>query len=76
MSTGESVESETPAIQVVGVSRSFGEVRALDDVHLDVRRGEVLAVLGENGAGKTTLMRILGGLDEPTEGQVLKDGVP
>lgn len=76
MSSSESVESETPAIQVVGVSRSFGEVRALDDVHLDVRRGEVLAVLGENGAGKTTLMRILGGLDEPSEGQMLKDGVP
>lgn len=75
MSTAHVSESETPAIQVVGVSRSFGEVQALDDVTLDVRRGEVLAVLGENGAGKTTLMRILGGLDTPTEGEVRKDGV-
>lgn len=70
------LDTETPAIQVVGVSRSFGEVQALADVSLDVRRGEVLAVLGENGAGKTTLMRILGGLDTPTAGEVRKDGVP
>ena len=74
MSTTVPSESETPAIQVVGVSRSFGEVQALQDVTLDVRRGEVLAVLGENGAGKTTLMRILGGLDTPTSGEVRKDG--
>lgn len=70
------LDTETPAIQVVGVSRSFGEVQALADVNLDVRRGEVLAVLGENGAGKTTLMRILGGLDSPTAGEVRKDGEP
>ena len=65
-----------PAIQIVGVSRQFGEVRALNRVDLDIHRGEVLAVLGENGAGKTTLMRILGGLDQPTEGEVLRDGEP
>lgn len=75
MISTETSESETPAIQVVGVSRSFGDVQALHDVSLDVRRGEVLAVLGENGAGKTTLMRILGGLDTPTAGEVRKDGV-
>ena len=61
-------------MEVVGVSRGFGEVLALDDVHIEIRRGEVLAVLGENGAGKTTLMRILGGLDQPTSGHVLRNG--
>jgi general nucleoside transport system ATP-binding protein len=63
-------------MQVVGVSRSFGEVHALQEVDLEIRRGEVLAVLGENGAGKTTLMRILGGLDQPSSGQVLRNGEP
>ncbi len=67
---------KTLAIEVVGVSRHFGDVRALDDVSLDIRRGEVLAVLGENGAGKTTLMRILGGLDRPSSGEVLRNGRP
>ncbi len=66
----------TPTIQVVGVGRVFGDVEALDDVDLDIRRGEVLAVLGENGAGKTTLMRIIGGLDQPSTGHLLRNGEP
>ena len=65
-----------PALQVVGVSRRFGDVQALRDVDLDIRAGEVLAILGENGAGKTTLMRILGGLDRPSSGEVLRAGEP
>ncbi len=68
---------ESPAaIEVVGVSRSFGEVRALNGVDINIRRGEVLAVLGENGAGKTTLMRVLGGLDQPTSGRLFHNGEP
>ena len=67
---------DTPAMEVVGVSRAFGDVVALDDVNLEIRRGEVLAVLGENGAGKTTLMRILAGLDQPSSGHVLRNGQP
>ena len=59
-----------------GVSRSFGEVRANDEVSLEIRRGTVHAVVGENGAGKTTLMRILYGLDRPDEGTVVIDGRP
>jgi simple sugar transport system ATP-binding protein len=64
------------ALEVVGVSRRFGDVQALRDVDLDVRAGEVLAILGENGAGKTTLMRILAGLDQPTSGGLLRAGEP
>jgi ABC-type uncharacterized transport system ATPase subunit len=59
-----------------GVSRSFGAVRANDEVSLEIRRGTVHAVVGENGAGKTTLMRILYGLDRPDEGTVVIDGRP
>ncbi len=69
-------DDNQPIIQVENVSRWFGDVAALAGVSLDVRQGEVLAVLGENGAGKTTLMRILGGLDSPTSGQVLLRGRP
>jgi len=65
-----------PAIRVTGLSRSFGDVQALRDVDLDIRTGEVLAILGENGAGKTTLMRILGGLDRPSSGAVFRAGEP
>lgn len=62
------------AITVVDVHRNFGDVKALKGTDLEIRRGEVLAVLGENGAGKTTLMRILGGLDQPSQGHLLRDG--
>ncbi len=65
-----------PAIRVAGVSRFFGDVQALRDVDLDIRAGEVLAILGENGAGKTTLVRILGGLDRPSSGAVFRAGEP
>ncbi len=65
-----------PALQVVGVSRRFGDVQALRDVDLEIRAGEVLAILGENGAGKTTLMRIVSGLDQPTSGAMYRAGDP
>jgi putative ABC transport system ATP-binding protein len=51
-----------------------GEVRALDDVTLDIHRGEFLVVLGPSGSGKTTLLNLLGGIDTPTSGQLLVDG--
>ncbi len=51
-----------------------GEVRALDDVTLDIYRGEFLVVLGPSGSGKTTLLNLLGGIDTPSSGQLLVDG--
>ena len=58
------------------VVKTFGATRALKGVSLDVRRGEVLALLGENGAGKSTLIKVLGGLFRADSGQVLIDGEP
>ena len=57
-----------PAIRAVGLSKSFGRVRALDDLTLDVADGEVLGYLGPNGSGKTTTIRLLLGLSRPSAG--------
>ncbi len=62
------------AVEVTGLSRHFGAVRALQDVTLSVPAGSLTAVMGENGAGKSTLMKILAGLDSPTTGTVRVDG--
>lgn len=72
MSEPGTTSERSVALRVVGVSRRFGDVLALADVDLEIRRGEVLAILGENGAGKTTLMRILSGLDQPSRGQLFR----
>ncbi|MFC1750027.1 ABC transporter ATP-binding protein [Pseudomonadota bacterium] len=62
-------------IQVEQVSRSFGPLRALDDVSFEVRKGEVLGFLGPNGAGKSTTMQIISGNLAPSAGRVLIDGI-
>ncbi|HCK41282.1 MAG: D-xylose ABC transporter ATP-binding protein [Planctomycetaceae bacterium] len=63
-------------LEARGVGKQFGSVCALQDVSLQVRSGEVLAVVGENGAGKSTLMKILAGVIQPTTGSLLSDGNP
>jgi ABC-type sugar transport system ATPase subunit len=57
-----------------GIRKSFGAVSALEDVQLDVNRGEVMALLGDNGAGKSTLIKIISGVIAPDAGQILIDG--
>jgi ABC-type sugar transport system ATPase subunit len=61
-------------LRVEGVSKRFGGVQALEKVNIDVRRGEVHALVGENGAGKSTLIKVLGGIIERNEGRVVFDG--
>jgi len=66
----------TPLLQVAGVSKGFPGVQALTDMHLELRHGEVLAVVGENGAGKSTLMKLLTGVYTADEGHFAMNGRP
>lgn len=61
-------------VQVEGLRKEFGNVRALDGVSFKVEEGEWIAIMGPSGSGKTTLINILGGLDTPTGGQAVVDG--
>jgi ABC-2 type transport system ATP-binding protein len=66
--------SESQAIQLTGVSKSYGSVAALRSVDLTVRHGEVFGLLGPNGAGKSTTLRIILGMQRPDAGSVLVEG--
>ena len=61
-------------LEVKGISKRFGGVKALEDINLQVRRGEVHALVGENGAGKSTFIKILTGAHAPSFGTVVFDG--
>ena len=62
------------SLKIDHITKKFGNFTALDDISLEIRDGEFLAILGPSGCGKTTLLRIIGGFEAPTEGSILKDG--
>ena len=64
-----------PLVQIENVSKQFEALRALDGVSFNVEPGEWVAIMGPSGSGKTTLINILGGLDRPSDGRVLVDGI-
>jgi len=69
-------EAETARIEMVGVSKTFPGVRALDKADLRLLAGEVHALMGENGAGKSTLIKVLIGALRRNEGEIRLDGKP
>jgi general nucleoside transport system ATP-binding protein len=77
--TATTVQNErvsAPALEMRGITKTYPGVIANDGIDLEVRPGEIHALLGENGAGKTTLMNVLYGLARPDAGQILLDGSP
>ncbi len=66
--------SKPLALELKGITKVFGSIVANKDVDLQVKRGEILAILGENGSGKTTLMNMVSGIYFPDEGQIFVDG--
>ena len=62
-------------VQVEDISKTYGGLRALHNVNFEVLAGEWIAIMGPSGSGKTTLINILGGLDRPTSGRAIVDGV-
>ena len=69
-----STDGQAPAVDIRSVSKSYGSVLALNDVSLAIRRGEFFSLLGPSGCGKTSLLRIIGGFEDLTAGNVLIDG--
>ena len=67
---------EQYAIEMRGITKTFGSVVANNNINLNLRQGEILALLGENGSGKTTLMNMLSGIYAPDAGEILVDGKP
>ena len=75
-SGGAAPRAEVPTVTLRHVAKAFGAVRAVIDGTIDLYAGEAHALLGENGAGKSTMVKILAGVHEPDEGEVLLDGHP
>ncbi len=67
--------SPIPAVRFTNVSRHFGEVKAVDNVSLDIADGEFFTMLGPSGSGKTTCLRLVAGFDQPTSGNIQLQGV-
>ena len=76
LSKDPETDAGEPLLEVRNVAKSFPGVKALQDMHLNLFRGEVLALVGENGAGKSTLMKLLSGIYTPDEGEFFFDGAP
>jgi D-xylose transport system ATP-binding protein len=68
--------TDKPLLELRGVSKSFGSVQALTDVDIEVRHGEVMALVGDNGAGKSTLIKCVAGIHPMDEGEIIFDSEP
>ena len=65
---------EVPLLSLENISKAYGHVQALDKVSFEVRRNEVVGLLGDNGAGKSTLVKIMSGIEFPNTGRISRDG--
>src|ERR1700729_640414 len=72
--TVPTAKGETPFIEMRGISKRFGGVRALIDVSFSIRAAEIHCLAGENGCGKSTLIKVLSGVHAPDEGEIILEG--
>ncbi len=72
----QSASESTALLKTVGLTKVFGEVKACDGIDLAIAPGEIHALLGENGAGKSTLVKMMFGVLDPSEGEILWKGQP
>jgi ABC-type sugar transport system ATPase subunit len=68
--------ASTPLLSLKGITKVFPGVRALENVQLDLWPGKVTALIGENGAGKSTLVKVMTGIYQPEEGEILYKAIP
>lgn len=69
-------EAGAPVLEIAGLGKTYGAITVLSGISMDIRAGEIHAIIGENGAGKSTLMKLLSGHVQPTEGQMMLGGQP
>ena len=69
-------DEKPPLLQLRNITKTFGSVQALTDVDLEVRSGEVMALVGDNGAGKSTLVKTIAGTHTADSGEILFEGEP
>jgi len=67
-----SSERDSAYVRIAHVTKKFGDFVAVDDVSLDIRRGEIFCLLGGSGSGKTTLLRMLAGFERPSAGTIAR----
>ena len=70
------MSASTPLLSLKGITKIFPGVRALENVQLDLWPGKVTALIGENGAGKSTLVKVMTGIYQPEEGEILYKAIP
>ncbi|CAN5226347.1 ABC transporter ATP-binding protein [soil metagenome] len=70
---GPAEDGAAATVRMIGLTKRFGDVLAVDDLHLEIPAGSFFALLGPSGCGKTTTLRMIGGQEQPTSGQVLID---
>lgn len=63
-------------LKLENVSKSFGAIKAVQNVSIDVRKGEIVALVGDNGAGKSTIVKMIAGVHQPSSGSIILDGEP
>ena len=70
----QNLKSKDPLLSVKGIEKSYGHVRALQNINIDIHSGVVLGFLGDNGAGKSTLIKILSGIVQADNGKIFREG--